>query len=42
MLKLKVLLCVLNLIFIFAESKGSIVVTIKIQSYGNNDIKTIL
>nr|DAP92363.1 MAG TPA: hypothetical protein [Caudoviricetes sp.] len=36
MLKLKVLLCVLNLIFIFAVSKGNKVLTIlKNKDYGN-------
>lgn len=33
MLKLKVLLCVLNLIFIFAMSKGNKVVTFKKQGH---------
>lgn len=41
-LKLKVSLEVLNIILIFAVSKGNKLLTFKNKYYGNNDIKTIL
>jgi hypothetical protein len=42
MLKLKVSLAILNIILIFAVSKGNKLLTFKNKYYGNNDIKTIL